>query len=201
MKTQYIFLILIILSIPNVNAITGGDDYLLTNISYCEGEYQIKARAFDSGHPEDINFQNCVGNINKSWFCFCGENIPVMIQTKNTTDNTYDITVQYYLQLYKEEKTPEDSSYNHNNRRVLQFNDIKIKPKKQVFSFPTISKASGMGIISFVGIIFIAIVYGLYRLFKGFFDKEDVKITPKIDKYKDKKEPKDDAIDQFIKNI
>ena len=228
MNFKLLFLLLLLL--PIVYGVTPGDDYTLTNFSRCYGDIEVKLRGVKQIEVGDYSFKDCNIKQGNLWSCPCAQDKNnVILQTKNTIENVYDIVVQYYIKPYI--NNPENDlsieNLNHNNRRVLNFNNINVAfpiiEERHKFSFVDIDISVSNTFI-FIGVLLllmVGVIYGIYYFVmyflmhddniidgenligdtydeKGRKSKQALKLSEDIGKHK---VITDEDVDDFIRNI
>jgi len=223
--------IFILLILP-CYAVEPGEKYIVKNIDKCYGEVKIKIRGEVDIQRDEYNFEGCKQPTTNFWKCACQqENTPIILSTKNTTKNIYDIVIEYYIlpsaergQIIREGEIIHDEGL-----RTLQFPNIGIgmEPKKEVkerFKFPSLPEAGSLTIIIGVIVLVLAgatlIVIALIKFMLSGSDIEDnykPPVQPPTGNYEYQRPPNnyeiqnqqrrntedidDDEFDQFIDNL
>lgn len=176
MKTNIIIkpwlIVIIIITIFQVQAVPAGTEYTVTNIQKCYGNIQIKLRG--EFNITNIEFPKCTYNENNLWICPCRNPTNIKFNTENITRGKFNLAIQYNI------AKPTGSGVDQQDViRTKQFNNIVIGPPiKRPFEWPTFSFGSTAFIV--IAILFgISAVAGvIYTIKKMFFeeDEEDKKI-------------------------
>jgi hypothetical protein len=163
--------------IPIVDAtytyINQGNNYNIFTIPFCHGQAKVKVRQYDN-NIIDYNIKGCELK-DEMWFCNCNEKdkTDIILETTQTTNNTYYIRLQYYIKPL----TTNDIK-NGDYVRVINFNDIKVGPaplikdvRKINIPYKLIAVIVIFVLLFAIGAIFI--LYYVYKRIKKDDDDED----------------------------
>ena len=203
MRKAIVFIVLILCFMCNVLAINSGENFKVTNIERCYGIVDIKIWGIVNTSNDGFSFSGCEKVGYDRWKCNCIEdnNTPIILETKNYTNNIYDVVVQYYI--------APGIKYDY-NRRTTNVNNIRVGPKpieetKFTFKLPDINIA-GVFIVAVIMLI-VSLILVTYYIWKHIInDKEEEQNTGMGYFIKKRHKPKelktgDNDIDNIIKNM
>jgi len=207
-----LFVVMFVLFIQCVSAIDAGESYTLKTIN-CYDDASIKVRGEDNISRGEYIINDCKEEHINFWKCPCnnGEPLSIILSTKNTTKNVYDIVLEYNVLSEKDRGTivREGVVIHDEGKRTDNFNDIYVGMKpidkiKEKFKMPEIP--GGWNFIMMVGVILGVIIFtgGIIYLFIRFLftDKEeDNNIAPKKVMQTNKKDKEDEMSDEELDNL
>lgn len=164
MKT-YLYLtcvLLLLISIGYSETVPAGTNYLVYNISKCQGPVSIKVTSEFGVDKDEINIHSCDYKSDNVWVCECNNNFPVIISTLESTYNTYDFSIKYYIEYNNIKKNTDrepalDEIERENNLRIKKILNVFVNPEdKKYIPFKLDVQAKNAVFVSVV--IFIIIV-------------------------------------------
>jgi len=210
-----VFIIMFILLIQCISAIDAGTDYTLTTIN-CYGNVVIDVRGETPINRSEYSFKGCSELKKNYWSCNCinGNNLPIILLTKNTTKNIYDIVLEYYISPESDRGTiVRDGVIIHDDsKRTDNFNDIYVGLKpieivKEKFKMPELPGGWSFIIMVIVIVAIIIFIIGIGYLFVKFLFTEkdyDKDIAPKKVMQTQKKNDEDisdEELDNLLKDL
>jgi hypothetical protein len=100
--------------------INQGTEYELHDINKCYGDVDVKVKS-KLNKTIDYAIKDCDYN-GSIWKCGCKKNnTPIILQTRNTTKNSYYIMIQYHIK-----PVTNDVIENENHKRNININNINI---------------------------------------------------------------------------
>jgi hypothetical protein len=191
-KLIWILPLMMLLTVAMVAAdlnIKAGQQYTLTSITQCVGDVEVNFRGEKPIEPGEYAVIGCVEHGANAWMCPCSPSGPtdIKFQTKETTANTYDSAMEYYIAA----KLPETSNdanttvpsqnaiTNDNNRRTVSVGNIAVSssttaaPTKDV---PQVNTADTPKAMMVLGIVALVIILGMLLIGKWLYNSRENKL-------------------------
>lgn len=136
---KYLFMVLLILiAMPIVHAVTyeSGTETLIYNITKCDGPVVINIKPVNPIVSGDLIVKSCYKKSNLLWNCNCINNKAIIIQTKESVNNVFNLNIEYYTKYFKVNKTDNmtptlEEIKLDSNKRMKDIYNVYIKPKKK----------------------------------------------------------------------